>query len=553
MKYIQALPLLMGLCLASVVSAADAMATLPLKLEKHYLNLPVKNGAPMRHVSLLVDGRVTREFDIELADDKPDWWTFLDLTSFKGSSAVLKVDNLPESSGALKLVDQSDEIKNHENLYREPLRPQFHFSSRRGWLNDPNGLVFYKGEYHLFYQHNPYGWNSGNLTWGHAVSRDLVHWSELSNALYPDEHGPMWSGSAVVDWNNTAGLQSGRKKTLITMFTAAGQPFTQGIAYSNDRGRTWNKYTNNPVLQHIIGGNRDPKVIWDAPEKKWVLALYLDQNSYGLFSSPDLKQWTRMSDVTIPGTSECPEFFEIPVDGNSNDTRWIFYGGNGRYLIGRFGGRRFTPESGPHDLHHGNCWYASQTFNDIPAADGRRILVPWGQINFPGMPFNQMMGLPVELRLVTTGAGLRLSVNPVKELASLRGRAHAIKPQTLQPGENPLAGLNGELFDAVAEISVGDAKEIGFNLRGVAVRYDVEKQELSCLDRKAALKPLDGKIRLRLLVDRTSVDIFGNDGALYMPMGMIIPAVKTDLELYAKGGSARIDSLKVYDLKSAWK
>jgi sucrose-6-phosphate hydrolase SacC (GH32 family) len=260
-----------------------------------------------------------------------------------------------------------------------------------------------------------------------------------------------------------------------------------------------------------------------------------------------------MSNVTIPGTSECPEFFEMPVDGDVHNTRWIFYGGNGGYLIGKFDGHTFTPESGPYPLHHGNCWYASQTFNDIPAADGRRILVPWGQIDLPGMPFNQMMGLPVELRLVTTDAGLRIISNPVTELAGLRGKSHTIKPQTLSPGENPLANVSGQLFDITAEVSLGDAKEIGFNLRGVAVKYDVEKQEVSCLDRKAALKPVAGKIKLRLLVDRTSVDIFGNDGEIYMPMGMIIPAEKTALEVYAKGGTVHIDSLKVYDLKSAWK
>ena len=557
MKRLRLLSAVIGLCATSpgqsVTMAADVEVNLPLKLEKHYLNLPVKNGAPGRHLTLLVDGQIAREFDIELADGPPDWWTFVDLMPFKGRTAALMVDRLPEDLGALKLIGQSDAIKGSENLYHEALRPQFHFTSQRGWLNDPNGLVFYKGEYHLFYQHNPYGWHSGNLTWGHAVSRDLVHWQELSNALYPDEHGPMWSGSAVVDWNNTAGLQVGREKTLITMFTAAGNPFTQGIAFSNDRGRTWNKYTNNPVLPHIIGGDRDPKVIWYAPEKKWVLALYLDQSDYALFSSPDLKHWERMSNVTIPGTSECPEFFELPVDGDAHNTRWIFYGGNGRYLVGKFDGHTFTPESGPFPLHHGNCWYASQTFNDIPATDGRRILVPWGQIDFPGMPFNQMMGLPVELRLVTTDAGLRITANPVKELASLRGKSHTVKPQSLSPGENPLANLSGQLFDITAEISPGDAKEIGFNLRGVLVKYDVEKQELSCLDRKATLKLVDGKIRLRLLIDRTSVDIFANAGALYMPMGMIIPADKNTLELYVKGGIAHIDSLKVYGLKSAWR
>lgn len=555
MKRLRVLQVVIGLCLAGLgrsVALADSEADLPLTLEKHFLNLPVKNGAPSRHVTLLVDGKVAREFDIELADGPPDWWTFVDLSTFKDRAGMLKVDKLPETSGAFKLIDQSDEIRGSENLYHEALRPQFHFSSKRGWLNDPNGLVFYQGEYHLFYQHNPYGWRPANLTWGHAVSRDLVHWQELANALYPDEHGPMWSGSAVVDWNNTAGLHAGREKTLITMFTAAGNPFTQDIAFSNDRGRTWNKFTNNPVLSHIIGGDRDPKVIWYAPEQKWVMALYLDQSDYALFSSPDLKHWERMSNVTIPGTSECPEFFELPVDGDAHNTRWIFYGGNGRYLIGKFDGHTFAPESGPFPLHNGNCWYASQTFNDIPAADGRRILIPWGQMDFPGMPFNQMMGLPVELRLVTTDAGLRITANPVKELDSLRGKSHTIKPRKLSPGENPLAGLTGELFDVTAEIGLGDAKEVGFTLRGVPVKYDVAKQELSCLDRTATLKPVAGKIRLRMLVDRTSIDIFGNDGALYMPMGMLIPADKHGLEIYAKGGAAQICSLKVYDLKSAW-
>jgi fructan beta-fructosidase len=360
-----------------------ANVTREIALEKRYLNLPVKNGAPMRQMSFLVEGQPSRNFDMELANAEPVWWAFMDIAPFKGKKATLKVNTLPEDSTGLKLIDQSDEIKGAENLYREKLRPQFHFSPRRGWNNDPNGLVFYKGEYHLFFQHNPYGWNWGNMHWGHAVSPDLVHWKELSVALYPDEHGTMFSGSAVVDWNNTAGFQTGEEKVLVCIFTAAGNPFTQGLAYSNDRGRTWTKYAGNPVLPHIIGSNRDPKVIWYAPDKKWIMALYLDQSDYGLFSSPDLKKWERMGDVTIPGTSECPEFFEIAVDGNKRNTRWVFYGGNGRYLVGRFDGKTFTQESGPHPIQAGNCFYASQTYTDVPPADGRRILIPWGQMARP--------------------------------------------------------------------------------------------------------------------------------------------------------------------------
>jgi sucrose-6-phosphate hydrolase SacC (GH32 family) len=398
------------------------------------------------------------------------------------------------------------------------------------------------------------------MHWGHAVSPDLIHWKELPIALYPDEHGTMFSGSAVVDWNNTAGFQTAEEKALVCMYTAAGTvgfgypkvPFTQGIAYSNDRGRTWTKYAGNPVLGHIAAENRDPKVIWYAPEKKWVMALYLDKNDFALFSSKDLKKWERMSDVSIRGTSECPEFFEIALDGNKQNTRWIFYGGNGGYLVGKFDGKSFTPESGPHSMQHGNCWYASQTFTDIPAEDGRRILIPWGQMAMPGMPFNQMMGLPVELTLRTTEEGPRLFANPVKEHASLRAKSQTITAQVLKAGENPLANIKAELLEISAELTAGDATDLGFNLRGVTVNYDTKKQELSCSGKKAALKLADGKIRLRLMVDRTSVDIFGNDGRLYMPMGVIVPQDSVALQVYAKGGSAKINRLEVHELRSAW-
>jgi fructan beta-fructosidase len=528
-------------------------AAITIKAEKHFLNLPVKNGAPKRRVTLSQDGQVVREFDVELAEGAPDWWAFLDLSPFQGASLVLKVDKLPDDSRALKSLEQSDRIVGADSLYQEKLRPQFHFSSQRGWNNDPNGLVYYQGEYHLFYQHNPYGWSWGNMTWGHAVSPDLVHWRELPNALYPDEHGAMYSGSAVVDWKNTAGFQTGNEKALVCIFCAAGKPFTQGVAYSNDRGRTWTKFAGNPVLDHIAGENRDPKVFWYAPQEKWVMALYLDHDQYALFSSVNLKEWTRMSDVVLPGDSECPEFFEIPVDANRQDTRWIFYGGKGLYLIGTFDGYKFTPESGPYPLQQGNCFYASQTFNDLPAADGRRILIPWGTMATPGMPFNQMMGIPVELTLHQTGDGLRLFANPVKELAALRARHHQVGAGPLRPGGNPLAAVTGELLDLVADISVGDARQIEFLLRGVPVTYDVQEETLACQDEKALLKPVDGKIRLRMLVDRTSIDIFGNDGRLYMPMGVIVPAENRTLQLICAGGTAKINALDVFELKSAWK
>ena len=536
-------------------------ATRELKVEQRYLNLPVKNGAPKRWLSLLVNGRTERDFEIELAEGEPDWWAFLDLAPFKGKTVVLQGDTRRAGAAALPAIEQADAIKGAENLYREPLRPQFHFSPRRGWNNDPNGLVFYKGEYHLFFQHNPYGWNWGNMHWGHAVSPDLVHWEELGDAIYPDGLGTIFSGSAVVDTANTAGFARGRERAIVCIYTAAGGtsrqsqgvPFSQCIAYSTDRGRTWTKYAKNPVLSHIIGGNRDPKVIWYAPESKWVMALFLDGNTYALFDAPDLKSWRRLSDVVIPGAGECPEFFEIPVHGQKAETRWVFYGGNALYLIGRFDGQTFKPESGPLPLNLGNCFYASQTFNNIPAADGRRILIPWGQVSMPGMPFNQMMGFPVELTLRATDEGLRLCAYPVREIEKLWARKQAWKNAALKPGENPLAQARGNLFDIELELVPGAATEVGFHIRGLPVVSDVRKQELTCAGRRATLKLADGRLRLRLLVDRMSVDVFGNDGRCYMPLQFQPAPDHRALDLYAKGGEARITALQIHELNSAWK
>lgn len=528
--------------------------------DRRYLNLPVKNGAPKRWVSLRAEGHVLDEFEIELADQQPDWWAFVDLSAARGQPVTVEVDRLPEDSTALRRMQVSDRIVGDATLYQEPLRPQFHFTTRRGWINDPNGLVFYQGEYHLFYQHNPYGWNWGNMHWGHAVSPDLVHWEELGEALYPDALGTIWSGSAVVDWRDTAGFGRGGPPALVCIYTAAGGTsrqsqgarFTQCIAWSTNRGRSFVKYAANPVLSHLVGENRDPKVFWYAPQNKWLMALYLEGNEFGLFESPDLKRWTRLSSVRLPGSSECPELFELPVQGQPGTTRWIFYGGNGRYLIGRFDGRSFLPESGPLPLHQGNCFYASQTFNDIPPTDGRRILMAWGQVNFPGMPFNQMMTFPVELALRPTEQGLRLFVNPVREIQRLHVRCHQWTNLTVAPGQNPLAGLQGELWDMQLRLQPGQADQVRLRVRGEPVVYDARRQVIACGDRQAPLPLKDGTVELRLLVDRGLIELFGNAGALYMPMRFVPKPQNRALELSGVGGPARVESLAVWELRSAW-
>lgn len=445
-----------------------------------------------------------------------------------------------------------------QTAYKETYRPQFHFTPKTNWTNDPNGLIYYKGEYHLFFQHNPFGIDWGNMTWGHAISRDLVHWKQLPHALHPDELGTIFSGSGVVDWNNTGGFQAGDESVLVNFYTSAGShapkevPFTQSIAYSNDRGRSWTKYEGNPVIEHIVGSNRDPKVIWHESTQKWVMALYLDQNDYALFGSTNLKEWTRLSDLQIPDT-ECPDIFELPVDGNPDDTKWVFWGAAGKYYVGSFDGTTFTPEGDAHRSDHGANFYAAQTWSDVPESDGRRIQIAWmSGSKPPDMPFNQQMSFPCELTLRTTSEGIRLHREPVAEIENIHTYTHAWSDLPLKPGENLLAGLTGELFDIRAEIALDDAAAVGFNIRGQDIRYDVAEQQLTFLERNGPLAPKYGKISLQILVDRISIEAFGNAGELSMTSYFLPDLSNADIGIYADGGTARLASLKVHELKSSW-
>jgi sucrose-6-phosphate hydrolase SacC (GH32 family) len=445
-------------------------------------------------------------------------------------------------------------------LYDEIYRPQYHFTADKNWLNDPNGMVYYDGEYHLFFQRNPKGRQSGNLTWGHAVSKDMLHWTQLEDAIEPDALGMIYSGSAVVDENDAAGFRKGKEKPIVCIYTSAGgtseaskgQRFTQSIAFSNDRGRTFEKFASNPVMGHIAAENRDPKVFWHARSKQWVMALYLDGNTYALFGSPNLKEWKKLCDVEVPGTAECPDFFEMPIDGDAKKTKWVFWGANNRYLLGSFDGQKFTPEAGPFDSHWGRNRYAAQTFADIPRADGRRIQIAWMQGgDYPDMPFNQQMSIPVALELKTFSDGVRLCGLPVKEVESLRENKRSWSG-SLKPGENPL-DLSGELLDILASIELGDAQSVELSIRGTPIVYDAAAQKLSCRDASAPLETKDGHLKLRILVDRSSLEIFSADGRVNMAFCFLPPKDNKRIGVSAKGGAAKVESLDVWDLKSVWK
>lgn len=447
---------------------------------------------------------------------------------------------------------------NLSNLYQETYRPQFHFTAKENWLNDPNGLVFYNGEYHLFFQYNPKGLDWGPNTWGHAISTDLVHWKQIEHAIEPDEYGWIWSGSGVVDWKNTAGFKKDDEDTMIAIYTTGGygqppNPCVQDIAYSNDKGRTWTRYENNPVLRHIVASNRDPKVIWHEPTKKWIMALFLDGNVYAIFSSSDLKEWAGQTVINLPDAGECPDIFELPVDGDKENKKWVFWGGNGNYYVGSFDGHGFQPESDVLRADLGANFYAAQTWSDIPELDGRRIQIAWmAGGKYPGMPFNQQMSFPCELTLRTTPEGIRLHRQPVKEIKSLRNKEHSWNNQKLGMGDNLLSDISGDLFDIFAEIDLGEATEVGFIISGKKIEYNVTQKQICCLGRTAHLEPLENKVRLQILVDRASIEIFGNDGQVSMSSCFLPDLENKNLGVYACGGEAKIVSMIVYELCSAW-
>jgi fructan beta-fructosidase len=525
-----------------------------------YLHLPIKNGAAKRVVTLLVDGKSVVRNDIELADEaaagQVDWWAPLELSAFRGKQLTLRVDKLHESSTALSAIEQSDSLKDAADLYRERLRGQFHFSPRRGWNNDPNGCVFFNGEYHLFFQHNPYGWGWGNMHWGHAVSKDLVHWEELGDKLWPDEMGPMFSGGAVVDWKNTSGFgKDGPGKyaqpPLVLFYTAAGNPTLQCLAYSTD-GRNFTKYAGNPIIQQVTPGNRDPKVIWHEPTKRWVMVLYVElegKHTIHFYTSENLKDW-KLTSIS-EGFFECPDFFELPIDGDEARKKWVLLGASSEYRVGTFDGERFVSESPKVPGHRGKGFYAAQSFSDVP--NGRRVFIGWFQTETKGMPFNQSMTVPLELGLTQTDDGPRMTFAPVKELEKLRTKTHKFEPMTLKPGDkNPLNAIRAELVEVQVEFEPGKARNVVLNIRDVMVEYDTAKQELSVAGHRAPAPLVDGKQRITILCDRMGTEVFASGGLCYMPMPYNTNPDNLRLFLEARGGPAKITSLEVHELRSAW-
>jgi sucrose-6-phosphate hydrolase SacC (GH32 family) len=526
------------------------------KIARKYISFLIGGGDYERYtcINLLIQGKVVRSATGWRSDHlAPASW---DVTPFLGQSAQVQiVDEAGGEWGHIN-VDQILQTDKPERLpvatgrlYTESLRPQFHFTARQwtmdrlnpgpkeeGWLNDLNGLIYYDGEYHLFAQR---WWKC----WIHAVSRDLIHWTELEPAFWEEkpETGDQ-SGTCVVDYNNTSGLSPSKAIPPMVAFWSRNDNRTQCICYSLDHGRTWKRYVKNPIM---IYPERDPKVFWYAPGNHWVMILYGD-SQYHIFTSTNLLNW-KDEQKPIPNSFECPDIFELPVDGNRNHTKWVLIQGNGQYSVGSFDGTGFNEEAGRYPCDIGPNFYATQTWANTETGDGRRIQAAWMRFShFPDMPFNQQVSFPCELTLRSTPNGPRIFREPIREIALLHSGQDAWTNRTLKAGEVLPLEPSGRSFHILAQVSIPEGAKLTFNLRGVPLILTSKTVESG-----ASPAPVLDKIKtVDILLDRASVEAFVNRGEISATR-FVLPN-ENGLSVKAEGGSVAIESLIVFPVNSAW-
>jgi len=512
-----------------------------IHFDRKYLLIPMKRGAIQRRMTLDFNGLKTTNL-VAIADGQPDWWAFYDVSKFKGGKAKIGLDELADDSQALSQIRTADSIP---DLYDEPYRPRYRFTAQSGWLNDPNGLAYYNGEYHMFFQHDPVAGMSEVKYWGHAVSKDLVHWRELPTALYMDELGSMWSGGAVVDHRNDSGLGENGKPPLLMFYTAAGVPSTQCLAYSTD-GRAFTKFEGNPILPEFTGYNRDPKVEWHEPSRKWIMTLYVERSgvhTIEFFGSTNLKEWEFLS--RTEGFYECPDFFELKVHGTS-DRKWVLSAANTDYMVGEFDGTRFIPETPILKGNFGSGYYAPQTFSDVP--DGRRIQIGWMLASPPDSRFTQCMSIPMELKLERENGQYRLSRHPVPELDSIAKFA-ALEGETVdRDSRDPLAKFRADAAVFKLKTIAEPGAVWNLNVRGIEIAFNADRRELTVGDRKHTLRT--ASVDIEVFVDRMGLEVFANGD--YIPLPTVFPLDDLAYSFRVPQGKVRLSG-KYGAMRSIWK
>ena len=560
-----------------------------INTNQRYLLLPVEEVMPDVRVSMIVNNKEVNVADVRLAVNRVDYFVPLDLSAYAGKNILLKFklgSNDPIrgklSAVCCKEMKLSDTF---DTGNREKFRPTYHFSPLYGWMNDPNGMVYKDGEYHLFYQYNPYGSKWGNMSWGHAISQDLVNWKHLPVAIAPDALGTIFSGSAVVDFDNTAGFGAG---AIIAIYTQNSDRQVQSIAYSTDNGRTFTKYENNPVLTSEARDFRDPKVFWYESTKRWIMVLAVGQEMQ-IFSSPNLKDWTFESRFgegqgAHGGVWECPDLFELPVEG-TNDKKWVLlcnlnpggpFGGSAtQYFVGSFNGKEFVNESPSKTkwMDWGKDHYATVTWSDAP--DNRRIAIAWMSNwqyanDVPTSQYRSPNSVPRDLSLFTVDGETYLQSAPSPELLALRdaSKKRSFKVNGTRTIKEMIPSNDGA-YEIELTIENQHADVIGFRLYNdkgeeVDMQYDMKEKKFSMDRRKSgevsfnenfpmltwtAIESGKDELKLRLFVDKSSVEAFGDGGRFVMTNQVFPSEPYTHIDFYSKGGAYKVDSFVIYKLK----
>lgn len=557
---------------------------LSFDINHKYLLVPVETDGPESVIVMEADGVKSAKMYIRVAQTKTDYWVPIDVEKYKGGKVTLTFEHVKKTDTGFSQIRQSDSF---EFDYNEKYRPSFHFTPQYGWMNDPNGMVYLDGEYHLFYQYNPYGSKWGNMHWGHAVTKDLKKWEHLPVAIAPDSLGTIFSGSAIIDKNNTAGFG---KDALIAIYTSAGQTQTQSIAYSLDKGRTFTKYDHNPVLADPdIADFRDPKVMWHDGTQRWVMSLATSQ-TITFYGSKNLKEWEKLSEFgegigDHGGVWECPDLFTLKTPDGKN--KWVLFvsinpgGPNGgsatQYFIGDFDGKTFRADALPYPLwlDYGRDNYAGVTWSNVPQTDGRRLFIGWMNNwdyanNVPILNFKSANTVPRELKLVNNGKHLVVANPPVKEMQDLRngstntiGEIKVDKSYTV----DKLLADNMGAYEVEMTIKPSGVNNFGFKLtngkgENIHFTFDLAKETLSVDRRNSGLTDFSNNFasvnnapivkkdsyKVRLLMDKASSELFINDGEL-VSTNLIFPDEPYNTLVFDAEGEISVENINIYKIK----
>ena len=555
---------------------------------KKFLLLPVQENAPEGKVNIIINNELQLEqnINVRLAREKVDYYVPLDLSAYQGKTISIDVAGMPSSSLCWKEIKLSDTF---DFSNREIYRPVYHHTPAYGWMNDPNGMFYKDGVYHLYFQYNPYGSMWANMTWGHSTSRDLTHWTYEGTAIVPDAWGAIFSGSCVVDHENTAGFGKG---AVVAFYTSAkstpwGDVQSQSMAYSLDNGKTFTKYEGNPILTSSERDFRDPKVFWYAPGKHWVMMLAVGQHME-IYSSVNLKDWKKESEFGAMqgahgGVWECPDLVEIPVEG-TRQKKWVLicnlnpggpFGGSAAQYFGSFDGKTFVNESPTLTkwMDWGKDNYATVTWNNAP--DGRCVALGWMSNwqyanNVPTRQYRSANTIARDLTLYRVGEELYLKSTPSPEVRKARAEKVS-KPSFNVAGEYEVASLlddNKGAYEVELVIQNQGASKIAFcllNEKGekVSMHYDLARRQF-VMDRSesgtvdfskdfpavtVAPADTDKELTLRLFVDRSSIEAFGEDGKFVMT-NLVFPSLPYNKMRFTSDEKGyTVKSFKVYRLQ----